>query len=445
MKLLNSNKSGAYLTGNIIKNSFSNIFGVLSSALIQLVSVPILVQAWGGETYGLWLMLTTIPSYFALTDLGFAAAATSDMTMAVARGDREAALRVFQSVSLFILLVGLTAVALTAAILGLLSFSSVTSGSFLSDYGVVIALMVLYSALVLLSRTVLAGFRSTGNYAVGTFLYDGMVLVEGLMLLLFAWVSRSFLVCGAVFILCRAAIILVEIVALKRMVPWLQPGFSHASVSELRRLLRPAIAALAIPTALAVNIQGIVLITGTLLSPAAVAVLGPVRTASRVALQGVGIVNRATMPEFSAATARMDMAHLMRLLKLNTVMLGAVLLPGAILFAIFGRWFVGVWTGGTIVPDRTFVALMALAMFLQGVWFFGSNLLLAVNRHVAFAAILLPASAVSIVLAAAFATTWGLSGVALALIISEALSLGGLAVASRGLLHRSLAAGSQAS
>src|SRR6266478_3684793 len=58
------------------------------TAVIQLVSVPIFLRFWGPRLYGEWLLLSTLPSYLSLSDMGFASVAGNDMTMRVAAGDR---------------------------------------------------------------------------------------------------------------------------------------------------------------------------------------------------------------------------------------------------------------------------------------------------------------------------------------------------------------------
>jgi hypothetical protein len=57
--------------------------------------VPVLASRWGLELYGQWLLLATLPQFLSMSDLGFATAAGTRMTMAVARGDRDEALRLF--------------------------------------------------------------------------------------------------------------------------------------------------------------------------------------------------------------------------------------------------------------------------------------------------------------------------------------------------------------
>ncbi len=98
----------------LIGNGLANAGSIFWITVLQIVTVPVLVHAWGVNAYGVWLMITTIPTYFALSDLGFAAAATSDMTIAFARGERHRVVVTFQSVLL--LGVAISAAALTRAL-----------------------------------------------------------------------------------------------------------------------------------------------------------------------------------------------------------------------------------------------------------------------------------------------------------------------------------------
>jgi O-antigen/teichoic acid export membrane protein len=224
---------------------------------------------------------------------------------------------------------------------------------------------------------------------------------------------------------------------LKRLVPWLHFGVGAANFREVRRLWAPAIAAMAIPTALAMNLQGIVLVTGFFVSASAAATLTTVRTISRVAVQMVGAVNRATMPELSAAGAKDHHSTLSKLVALNLATVGLILLPGGLLFAAFGDRIVEIWTHGKIRPISSFVTLVALAMVAHGFWYFTSNLMLATNAHTKVTRVLVGVSLLSIGLAVPAAYYFGLQGVGNVLVISEvACVFGVLRIALKSQLIR---------
>jgi len=421
------------LKRKLIGNSVANTTGFCWSAVLQFASVPILTSTWGVEKYGSWLILTTIPTYLALSDFGFTEAASSDITMSIARGDRNAALSTFQSVSVMIVSLSVTAAAIASTLLWLPVLPVTLPFWWPRANAEPLFLLIAFSLLALSARVILVGFRSSGHYAIGTMVYSGFAFAEGVLVLLTALSGGDFVACGFTYVFARLVSIVVLAILLKRLVPWLPLGFAHARRTELYRLLHPALGAMAVPTALAINIQGVLLVTGAVVSPTAVAVLGPVRTVSRIAVQAVGIVNRATMPEFSAASAKGNERARRQLLRLNALMIVLVLLPGAILFALFGRDFVEFWTGGRIVPGKSFVTLMALAMLLHGCWYFGSNLLLAINAHVRFSYIMLLIAAVSVLIAIPAGYLWGLNGIAMGLLASEGIGTAGLALSWKAL------------
>jgi hypothetical protein len=69
----------------------------LAQTAIQFVQVPVFLHFWSVPLYGEWLVLNSIPTYLATSNSGFGTVAGNDMTMLVAGGDRDSALRVFQS------------------------------------------------------------------------------------------------------------------------------------------------------------------------------------------------------------------------------------------------------------------------------------------------------------------------------------------------------------
>jgi len=80
------------IKSRILKGIFASGFGQAVTILIQLTGLPIFLHFWGVEKYGEWLILSAIPAYLAMSDFGFACVAANDMTMWVAKNQRDKAL-----------------------------------------------------------------------------------------------------------------------------------------------------------------------------------------------------------------------------------------------------------------------------------------------------------------------------------------------------------------
>ena len=100
----------------IVRSLYATGFGQAVTVLIQLAGVPLFLGAWGVAQYGQWLILSTIPAYLSMSDFGFASVAANDMTMSVARGRRDIAVKTFQSTSA-VLLVASAVAGLVAAVI----------------------------------------------------------------------------------------------------------------------------------------------------------------------------------------------------------------------------------------------------------------------------------------------------------------------------------------
>src|ERR1700676_1377462 len=111
--MIENQASRSGLPRRLLHGLGANSLNPIVAAAIQLGSVPLLLHAWGVAKYGDWLILSAIPSYLSLSDIGFGDASGSDMTMRVAAGDRKGGVETFQSswvlISVVSLCVGLLA------------------------------------------------------------------------------------------------------------------------------------------------------------------------------------------------------------------------------------------------------------------------------------------------------------------------------------------------
>ena len=65
--------------------------------LVQLALIPILANCWDIETYGRWVMASTIPALLSFADLGFATAAGTSIAMQLEQGDKGGAARTYRN------------------------------------------------------------------------------------------------------------------------------------------------------------------------------------------------------------------------------------------------------------------------------------------------------------------------------------------------------------
>jgi O-antigen/teichoic acid export membrane protein len=359
--------------------TLASAYGYFVTATLQLVSLPVLVHAWGADVYGKWLMITTLPTYLTLFDLGFSTTATIVMGRKVGRGDYDGARAVFRSV-----LVLSTSISVGLAVIAMISTfflpEWIAQRGFLDSQSAhAIPLLVLYSAAILQTAIISAGLRSTGNYAVGTFFSDNITLTEGLLAVVAAMVGGGFI--GAATVLLAGRLIGLGLLSLflRSQVPWLGLSYKGASLEEIRKLFGPSISISLLPVGLGVSLQGIVVVIGIVLSPAMAAVFASTRTICRFAVQIAATVNRASVPELSHAIGGGRKEIIALILLANVVTAALFILPANIILAIFGRQIVYVWSLGKIDPPNALIIIISAGILFHACWWNTATLLTAIG------------------------------------------------------------------
>jgi O-antigen/teichoic acid export membrane protein len=253
-------------------------------------------------------MLTTIPSYIVMSSFGFGAAAITGMTQQWAAGDKEGALRIFQSVwalvSLILvagLVIASTVWFFSADLLKALPAVSLTRDTV--DAGMV---LVIYSIVLVQGSVIGSAYQSTGRYAQGTLFWDLISPAEAVAILTVALLGGGMCAVALSMSIVRIIGTAAYYHWLQRCEPWLRIGLKHASLNEIKRLANPAVASLSMTLSSALSLQGLTLTLGIFVSPAATAVFATARLLTRVPLQLTALAGRASLPEMTAAHVRND-------------------------------------------------------------------------------------------------------------------------------------------
>jgi hypothetical protein len=106
----------------------------------------------------------------------------------------------------------------------------------------------------------------------------------------------------------------------------------------------------------------------------------------------------------------------------------------SLLLYFVSPWLLHVWTHGLIEFDRSLMVLLLAYAAICGSWHIPCILLLATNQHVGLAGWSLAASGLAVLLAWLFGQTWGVEGIAAAMLVSEIF----IALVCGYLVHRLL-------
>ena len=404
------------------------LFGFLSSwvsklagSVVQLVQVPVFLHFWSVPLYGEWIIINSIPTYLGFSDLGFGSVAGNEMTMLVARDDRDGALRVFQScwwlitilcsAAMLLLSIGLYYLPV-AKYLKIVSISE-------SDTKWIVFYMGIAVLFGQLEQLIQSAYRCIARYAYGSFIKSTLSLSSFFCMILAVIAGADPRRTALVFAMANVVGTLILCVMVRRDIPWLRFGWHYARLAEIRRLTAPAIAFMGFPIGNALNLQGTLLAVGYVLGPTEVVIFGTARTVSRVALQLVQMVNGTFWPEMSIAYGARDIP-LTRTLHRRACQL-ALLIAVVVIAGMMtvGPWFLHRWTGGHVPPSRGLLSILLLVVVFYTMWSTSSTLLAATNRHQKLAAYYITGTTLTVVATYFLARRFGLYGAAASLLLSE--------------------------
>lgn len=414
------------MSGRVTRNIGATGFGLVVTIVVQLASVPLFLHGFGLELYGEWLVVTAVPVYLSLSDLGFVSVAANEMTMRMAVEDRRGTLQAFQSA--WVVMTGATVIAAGAMLapLWLWSPAGLLHVRLMTHHEIALTLTLLFGYVVMTMQSGMleAGFRCVGRFPRGNTLMSLLRLGD------FGAAGGAVLL-GAGPVKVAAAQLVARVVgyvavrtSMRREIPWLLFGTSEYARTAVRRMVGPALAFLSFPVGNALALQGMVFAVSAALGAPAVVILNVVRTLAGTVRQFVNVINHGVWPEMSRAIAagELPLARRLHVASLQGTLLATGLVAAAVV--VVGQPLIHVWTGASVTAPQGFLSLMVLTVLLDSAWLTSSVVIASVNRHQVMASLYLASNLLALGLAFPLVRRIGLSGVPVSLFVVDIVLIG---------------------
>lgn len=390
-------------------------FGQAINIFIQLASLPLFLSKWDTATYGIWLLLSAMPSYLSMADGGLVTAAANKLSMAYAQNQIEVANRVFQSTLCFILATcSLVWVAVFVAI-----FYIEIPG--VSETDRKIALLCLATSVLVAQFNGLAEtiFRAEGRHAQGIMMGNISRLLEWTGLITGLFLFGTLTGVAATGLLLRLIGLTTIYIASTKVGSNINWGFSLASRKEVRELIRPALSFMAFPLSNALSIQGITILVGHMFGPVAVTIFNTYRTISRIALQVTGTLGNSLWAEFSRLYATGGAAAVLPVYQRASLLGGVAALLVSLALIVIAPYLLSVWSRNAIAFDFALMMLMLSYAAVGGLWNVARTLLMAINNHSNLSKLAVAAALLSIGICHTLGHLFNLNGVAAGILVIE--------------------------
>lgn len=403
---------------------------VLSQGLnigIRLLLIPLFLIAWGAPVYGEWLILTALASWFGLGDLGGQIFFVNELTSVWAVGNKDE----FQK----ILATGMLLFLSTSTILFLgVSFALVWPG-WLFWFGLKIVsipvaqfvlILMAFKFLVTLPLGLLLGvFRAIGSQATSVMYTNAMLAIQfiGSIIALHAGAGLKHLALLEVL-----PALFISFFILSSLKNRLHPdiklfALKKADLTLMRSALLPSLHFLVIQLALAVMIQGSVIVIGKVLGPVQVAIFSTMRSVSNIVARFPAMISHSVWPELTRLHSRGEHKKLSKLF-IMTLSTGFIMgLVYLVLLRGFGAAAFDLWLKNKLEYDPNAMFLMGCFVVLTTLWTLGGNLFMATNQHEHYARIQLGVNIFALLLCGIMAIKIGLSGAVAGLILGQSIPM----------------------
>ncbi|WAT31438.1 lipopolysaccharide biosynthesis protein [Pseudomonas sp. GXZC] len=418
----------------IVSGIGANSFGQVVNLLIQLVSVPVLIASWGFGAYSEWVVLSAIPTYLALSDLGVTTAASSKVVIWHERGRLRVARAVYSTSFAFLLLAGLSVLLLAVGSLAffdlfsLLNLKSIRSG----DGVLILSALTGYSLLCLLTNMISIRYRAFKVLPLSSFIMNVIRMLEWSAALLCAYLTQSLVATSLMLLAVRLVGLVSKNLIANRLGITLRFNPSMIGKRAFVTLIKPSIASLAFPIGLALNVQGLIILLSVLLSPAHAAIFGLYRTISRVLVQFSTVVNQSLWPEISYAFSIGDNQLVRKMIRYALKFSLPIACVMGALVVVYGGTIFDVWSGRKDDYSSSIMLVLIIGALTHVAWQVYWVALMATASYASFAVVFMLVSIASSLAVFCLAQDYGLLGVCYVLVATEVVLFG---FAKRG-FHR---------
>ena len=351
----------------------------------QLLVVPLMIRAWGTNYYGAWLILSSIPTFMALSNLGVGTSALTQATLEVAGGSTARAARTIRFGALVVAVVG--TVAVTVVLLFLQIFLKHDNDvNIVGHAHAVVGVLMATTFVQMFAQPFDAPWIGVGRASFAqnaNNVLNALIVVATLVALLF---GASAITLSLVMLIVTVAWSAVYVVLSRNVLQELLRSAATIELpprSEVRLssgLVWQGLGYLAGSLWQAILFQGSIVVAGSVLGTTGAALWGAMRIVIRSGNQFLELIGQTVAPEFQSAYAQRDYGRLRRDYRraMQAAIFSAVCI--IILLLSVGPRVFDWWTRKSFTLDYTAWSIFCLSLLPFSLWWCGAVLQRGLNK-----------------------------------------------------------------
>ena len=337
--------------------------------LVNILSIPIVIRYLGARDFGIWTTITTTLTMLFALDLGVTNSLTNFISEAYAREDRDHASR-YSTTALGITLAVAAAIGCGAWLTWphvpwdrVLGMAAVGDRQMVSSAAGVALCLLLVALPARLGAKILGGYQELHLANVFTVL-GALGNLSAVVILVHLNASLPILIAGS-----SGAVVTADLLCLLWLIyvhkPWLRPRLAYLDRAVASRMMRSGASLFILQVAGLMVFDSDNLIIAHYLGPAEVAPYSITWQLVGYAAAVHGLILPALWPAFSEAFVRGDITWARQMFwRIMLITMGTATAAAAV-FAILGRWIIGLWASNAAVPGETLMLLMCVWVLIS--------------------------------------------------------------------------------
>jgi O-antigen/teichoic acid export membrane protein len=398
----------------ILTNIFSNWSNLFISVVVAFIVSPILVNQLGNETYGIWVLIVSLTSYFTILDFGVNGAIVRYVSQYKALKDYKSANKIFNTSFAFFAIIAVIVITFCAIFAAY--FKEIFEiKSFGQEYLYIVFLIVgIDLALNLIFSVYLGALKAVGRFVEVNIIAITLNIIKNIIIVILLMNDYSILAIALLQLVINSIKFILQFATLKHFAAFLRFTPSLINKTTLTQLYNYSLYAFIISIAMKIVFYSDSVVIGALLDVSMVTFYSIPTMLMQYLEHFIWAIIAVLLPIISAKDAVGDNESNGKLYKVGTKYAMLLCTPVFLVLYFYGDDFIGMWMGIEYKdPSGQVLKILLIGYFFFLAQLIAHGILKGLSKHKILAILLSIEAIANLFLSLYLGSIWGINGVAL--------------------------------
>jgi len=401
-------------TNSIAKNIFSNWSNLVISVVVAFIVSPILVNQLGNETYGIWVLIVSLTSYFTILDFGVNGAIVRFISKYKALNDYKSANKIFSTSFAFFSI--LAVVVVTFCAIFAVYFKNIFEiTQFDQRYLYFVFLIVgVDLALNLIFSVFLGSLKAVGRFVEVNVIAISLNIIKNIIIVILLMKGHSLLAIAVLQLVINSTKFTLQYFTIKKFASFLQFTIEDINKESFKQLYNYSVYGFIISVAMKIVFYTDSIVIGAILDVSQVTFYAIPTMLMQYLEHFIWAIIAVLLPIISAQDALGKNENNSKMYKVGTKYAMLLCTPVFLVLYFAGSDFIGLWMGEEYKgPSGQVLQVLLIGYFFFLAQLIAHGILKGLSKHKILAILLSIEAVANLGLSLYLGPIWGIVGVAL--------------------------------